>query len=101
MITILLIILIILYISLVIRNIYIKTNKPKNYTLNSDGIIIIPKFLNINEVNMINNMLENNKQLDIKKYIHEQKKSILSHVGSNYEFQDYIFIIIQLGCANH
>jgi len=92
-IVILLIILLLLYISLVIRNIYTKTIKPKNYNLNKDGIIIIPEFLNLNEVNMINNMIENNEQSDIKKYIHEQKKNVLSLVGSDYEFQDYMFVI--------
>jgi ectoine hydroxylase-related dioxygenase (phytanoyl-CoA dioxygenase family) len=84
---------ILLYISLVIRNIYTKTIKPKNYKLDRDGIIVIPEFLNINEVNMINNMVENNEQLEIKKYIHEQKKNILSLVGLDYEFQDYMFVI--------
>lgn len=93
LIIILLIILLLLYISLVIRNIYTKTIKPKNYKLYKDGIVIIPKFLNINEVNMINNMIENNEQLNIKKYIYEQKKNVLTLVGLDYEFQDYIFII--------
>jgi hypothetical protein len=93
MIIILILIFILLYISLVIRNIYTKTIKPKKYKLDRDGIIIIPQFLNINEVTMINNMIENNQQSDAKKYIHSKKTYILSLVGFNYEYQDYMFVI--------
>ena len=92
-IVILLVILLLLYISLVIRNIYTKTIKPKNYKLDNDGIIVIPEFLNIDEVNIINDLIENNKQSEIKKYIHEQKKGVLSIIGPDYEFQDYMFVI--------
>jgi hypothetical protein len=90
---ILLFFLVLLNISLVIRIIYIKTNKPKNYKLDRDGIVVIPKFLNINEVNMINDMIEDNKQPNIKKYIYKKNKIISSFIGPDYEFQDYIFVI--------
>jgi hypothetical protein len=65
-----------------------------NYKLNNDGIIIIPNFLNIEEISMINKLLEENKSNDnIKNYIHNNKKNILKLIGTDYEFQNYIFII--------
>jgi ectoine hydroxylase-related dioxygenase (phytanoyl-CoA dioxygenase family) len=87
------IILLFIYISLVIKYIYSKTIKIKNYDLNKDGVVVISNFLNNDEIIMINNMIENDNQLEIKKYIHNQKKNILNLVGLDYEFQDYIFIL--------
>jgi len=87
-----------IFLTLILKKIFRKINKNNinNYNLNKDGAIILSEVLSNSDINLIKNLIEANKLIDIKNYIIDSQKIkniILNLFGPYYEFQDYIFIL--------
>jgi ectoine hydroxylase-related dioxygenase (phytanoyl-CoA dioxygenase family) len=92
------IILLLLFISLVLRNLHKKINKTKDkkYNLEKDGITVIPKILTDEQADSIRQLVEDGYSLEAKNIILGSdviKSRIYEILGPEYEFHDYIFII--------
>ena len=92
------IILLLLFISLVLRNLHKKINKTKDkkYNLEKDGITVLPKILTREQADSIRQLVEDGYSLEAKNIILNSdviKNRINQALGSEYKFHDYVFII--------
>lgn len=92
-------ILIFISLSIILRysiNKNLEYSEYKNFNLIDNGVIVINNILSLKDLEIINKYALDQKFLEIKKYIHNNKnilKKITDTLGSDYIFQDYIFTL--------
>jgi ectoine hydroxylase-related dioxygenase (phytanoyl-CoA dioxygenase family) len=90
------IILLILFVTLVLKSSFTNVNKNKKYNLNTDGATVIPKILNENDLKYIEQLIIEDNLLKVQEYILKSvnvKNKVNEILGPDYVFQDYIFMI--------